>query len=156
MENGAMADTSLERWGTFKGRSVLVTGHTGFKGSWLALWLNQLGARVAGYALDPGEQAISPVPGPFHPEEVVLVDPSSGSLLATEELQPMPGSLHCIAQTVPKFQCVGPAYVGRSYQGQVDKYVAVVSDGWTNAEPPLPPQSSRSGPTGFPGLPPLS
>src|ERR1700722_14736067 len=37
----------------FKGRSVLVTGHTGFKGSWLALWLNQLGARVAGYALDP-------------------------------------------------------------------------------------------------------
>lgn len=35
------------------GRSVLVTGHTGFKGSWLALWLHQLGARVTGYALDP-------------------------------------------------------------------------------------------------------
>ena len=42
-----------ERWGTLKGRSVLVTGHTGFKGSWLALWLDHLGARVAGYALDP-------------------------------------------------------------------------------------------------------
>ena len=109
----------------------------------------------SGYALDPGEQAISSLPGPFHPEEVVLVDPSSGSLLATEELQPMPDSLHCIAQTVPKFQCVGPAYVGRSYQDQVDEYVAVVSDGWTNAEPSLPPQSSWSGPTGFPGLPPL-
>jgi CDP-glucose 4,6-dehydratase len=53
MENVAMADTSLERWGTLKGRSVLVTGHTGFKGSWLALWLDRLGARVAGYALDP-------------------------------------------------------------------------------------------------------
>jgi len=38
---------------TFDGRSVLVTGHTGFKGSWLALWLHQLGARVTGYALDP-------------------------------------------------------------------------------------------------------
>ena len=38
---------------TFAGRSVLVTGHTGFKGSWLALWLHQLGAQVAGYALDP-------------------------------------------------------------------------------------------------------
>jgi len=35
------------------GRSVLVTGHTGFKGSWLALWLHQLGAHVTGYALDP-------------------------------------------------------------------------------------------------------
>lgn len=34
-------------------RDVLVTGHTGFKGSWLALWLHQLGARVHGVALDP-------------------------------------------------------------------------------------------------------
>jgi len=35
------------------GRSVFVTGHTGFKGSWLSLWLHRLGARVTGYALDP-------------------------------------------------------------------------------------------------------
>ena len=34
------------------GRRVLVTGHTGFKGSWLALWLKHLGAEVAGYSLD--------------------------------------------------------------------------------------------------------
>ena len=39
--------------GGFSGRSVLVTGHTGFKGSWLALWLCELGARVTGYALAP-------------------------------------------------------------------------------------------------------
>jgi CDP-glucose 4,6-dehydratase len=31
----------------------LITGHTGFKGSWLSLWLKELGADVAGYALDP-------------------------------------------------------------------------------------------------------
>lgn len=37
----------------FRGRSVFVTGHTGFKGSWLCLWLERLGARVSGYALDP-------------------------------------------------------------------------------------------------------
>jgi len=37
----------------FDGRSVFVTGHTGFKGSWLCMWLHQLGARVTGYALDP-------------------------------------------------------------------------------------------------------
>lgn len=35
------------------GKRVLVTGHTGFKGSWLALWLRVLGAEVSGYALEP-------------------------------------------------------------------------------------------------------
>ena len=39
--------------GTYRGRKVLLTGHTGFKGSWLALWLNQMGANVTGIALDP-------------------------------------------------------------------------------------------------------
>jgi len=37
----------------YKGKKVLVTGQTGFKGSWLALWLKELGADVVGYALDP-------------------------------------------------------------------------------------------------------
>ena len=36
----------------YRGRRVLVTGHTGFKGSWLCLWLTQLGADVAGYSVD--------------------------------------------------------------------------------------------------------
>ena len=38
---------------TWQGRRVFLTGHTGFKGSWLALWLSRLGAKVRGYALDP-------------------------------------------------------------------------------------------------------
>jgi CDP-glucose 4,6-dehydratase len=37
----------------WRGRRVILTGHTGFKGSWLALWLNELGADVTGYALAP-------------------------------------------------------------------------------------------------------
>ena len=37
----------------WNGRDVLVTGHTGFKGAWLCLWLQMLGARVHGYALAP-------------------------------------------------------------------------------------------------------
>jgi nucleoside-diphosphate-sugar epimerase len=37
----------------WRGKRVFVTGHTGFKGSWLTLWLAELGARVRGYALTP-------------------------------------------------------------------------------------------------------
>lgn len=40
----------------WKGRRVLITGHTGFKGSWLSLWLHSLGAEVTGYALAPPTQ----------------------------------------------------------------------------------------------------
>jgi len=39
--------------GDWRGRRVLVTGHTGFKGSWLTLWLQRLGASVTGFALAP-------------------------------------------------------------------------------------------------------
>ena len=41
---------------TYADRSVFVTGHTGFKGGWLAEWLGSLGAQVTGYALDPPTQ----------------------------------------------------------------------------------------------------
>lgn len=37
----------------FKDKTVLVTGHTGFKGSWLSIWLRELGAKVVGYACEP-------------------------------------------------------------------------------------------------------
>lgn len=37
----------------YSGRRVLITGHTGFKGSWLALWLSKLGAQLSCFALDP-------------------------------------------------------------------------------------------------------
>jgi CDP-glucose 4,6-dehydratase len=42
--------------GIYQGKRVLVTGHTGFKGSWLSLWLQELGANVAGVALSPESQ----------------------------------------------------------------------------------------------------
>lgn len=37
----------------YNGKRVLITGHTGFKGSWLSIWLNEVGANVIGYALNP-------------------------------------------------------------------------------------------------------
>jgi len=39
--------------GFFRGKKVLVTGHTGFKGSWLCIWLHELGAEVVGVGLEP-------------------------------------------------------------------------------------------------------
>lgn len=47
---GAGRSVDPDAWA---GRSVLITGHTGFKGSWLARWLTMLGAQVHGIALDP-------------------------------------------------------------------------------------------------------
>jgi len=48
---GHMLDRSF-----WRGCKVLLTGHTGFKGSWLSMWLNALGANVTGYALEPPTQ----------------------------------------------------------------------------------------------------
>jgi len=39
--------------GIYKAKKVLITGHTGFKGSWLSLWLIKLGAKAVGYSLEP-------------------------------------------------------------------------------------------------------
>lgn len=52
----------------WKGRRVFLTGHTGFKGSWLSVWLQEMGAVVRGYALDP----------PTDPSLFVQADVASG------------------------------------------------------------------------------
>jgi CDP-glucose 4,6-dehydratase len=46
-----MVETDLFK--AYRDKKVLVTGHTGFKGSWLSIWLNELGAKVIGYSLKP-------------------------------------------------------------------------------------------------------
>lgn len=66
----------------YKGKKVLVTGHTGFKGSWLTLWLNKLGAKVCGYSLEPNTE-----PSMF--KELNLVDVCEnhfGNILDIEKL----------------------------------------------------------------------
>lgn len=50
--------------GIYKGKTVLITGHMGFKGSWLALWLNKMGANVIGYSL----------PAPTTPNHIELLN----------------------------------------------------------------------------------
>ena len=48
LEIMGMIDTSF-----WQNRKVLITGHTGFKGSWLSFWLKHLGAKVYGISLPP-------------------------------------------------------------------------------------------------------
>jgi CDP-glucose 4,6-dehydratase len=55
----------------YRGKRVLITGHTGFKGSWLALWLSELGADVTGLALKPAT----------HPNHWDLVKPATRECL---------------------------------------------------------------------------
>ena len=41
---------------TYSGKKVLITGHTGFKGGWLTIWLKMIGAEVIGFSLDPNSE----------------------------------------------------------------------------------------------------
>ncbi len=67
----------------YQNRKVLVTGHTGFKGSWLCLLLNQLGADVYGYALEPPTQ-----PSLFKEAEIdELITSFIGDIRDLEHLQ---------------------------------------------------------------------
>jgi hypothetical protein len=118
----------------------------------LGLMTDPLGR--TGYALAPGGQSPNADPENYNPLQVILIDPQTGSYLATEEIGPMPRSVRCLSFD-KKNRCAGATTIGRSYKDQVDSYVAVISDGWTDAAPVLPPPSAWSGPTGFPGLPPL-
>jgi len=80
-------------------RSVLVTGHTGFKGGWLTIWLHGLGARVHGYALDPPT-----VPSLF---EVARV----GSMLASDtraDLADLDALARAIDQASPRSYFISP------------------------------------------------
>jgi CDP-glucose 4,6-dehydratase len=89
--------------GTFAGRSVFVTGHTGFKGSWLCLWLERLGARVTGYALEPPTEpanfAVSQVAGSLERDHRADVRDDARLLAALREARP-DVVFHLAAQTV--------------------------------------------------------
>lgn len=68
----------------YKGKRVFLTGHTGFKGSWLALWLTNLGAEVCGYSLTPNTK-------PSMYEELDIENKIAksvvGNILDTEKLE---------------------------------------------------------------------
>jgi CDP-glucose 4,6-dehydratase len=104
--------------GVYDGRTVLVTGHTGFKGSWLCLWLKMLGARIGGLALAPE------------------TDPAHWSLLALEgiddhrvDLRDARGVQQALAQVQPDivFHLAAQPLVRRSYREPVATFDTNVS-----------------------------
>lgn len=92
----------------WSGRHVLVTGHTGFKGSWLSLWLSSMGAHVHGYALDPEEES-----GAFTVAEVaeVLESDTRADLADRESLESV------LAETGPEvvFHLAAQPFVSTGY-----------------------------------------
>jgi hypothetical protein len=109
-----------------------------------------------GYAIAAGPVGANPGPSNYTPTRVILVDPSTGSLLAIAAIAPVPRTVHCLSFASSYMtRCVGSTYIGRSYQGQIVDYTAVLFDGWTNSSPVLPPPSTWSDNGCCPGLPPL-
>ena len=69
--------------GFWQGKRVFLTGHTGFKGSWLSLWLVSLGANVKGYALNPPT-----LPSLFNEAKVdSIIDSQIGDIRDQDALQ---------------------------------------------------------------------
>ncbi len=103
------------RW---QDRRVLVTGHTGFKGSWLALWLSALGARVTGYALAPPTD-----PSLFEAARIdQLVDHVEGDVRDLAALRAM------VERVKPEviFHLAAQPLVRLSYEQPVETYAANV------------------------------
>ncbi len=102
----------------WKGKRVFVTGHTGFKGSWLVLWLRHLGAEVAGYALSPVEPNAL-----FHYAKV-----AEGILDHRADITNYPTLLDAISQFQPEiiFHLAAQSLVRHSFEFPIETYATNV------------------------------
>ena len=100
--------------GFWKNRTVFLTGHTGFKGSWLSLWLSTLGARVTGYALDPPTQ-----PNLFEQAGIVGMTRSIHG-----DIRDFPRLKAALAECRPEvvIHMAAQSAVGRGYQDPIETY----------------------------------
>ncbi len=110
---GTVEDLGLNP-ASWRGRRVLVTGHTGFKGSWLALWLQELGARVCGLSLAPDTE----------PSLFTLLSPwgDLGSHLVDLRDQGAVEDVLCREEPEVVFHLAAQALVPRGYREPVETF----------------------------------
>jgi len=102
----------------YAGKTVLVTGNTGFKGSWLCAWLDQLGAKVVGFALEPPGQ-----PNNFEASRLIdRITHVNGNVCNREEVG------RCFDQAKPDvvLHLAAQALVRQSYDDPVETFDANV------------------------------
>jgi CDP-glucose 4,6-dehydratase len=98
---------------SWQGRRVLVTGHTGFKGGWLSIWLDALGAKVLGLSLPPAEPSLYQQCGLGR-----LIESQFGDIGDCEETRRL------VAAAAPElvFHLAAQPLVGPSYEDPVGTY----------------------------------
>jgi CDP-glucose 4,6-dehydratase len=102
---------SIEFW---EQKKVLITGHTGFKGSWLSLWLQTKGARVIGYSLPP----------PTNPSLFEMARIAEGMISITGDIRDFDHIKDTMAEHKPEiiFHMAAQSLVHPSYKHPVDTY----------------------------------
>ena len=102
----------------FHSRNVLITGHTGFKGSWLTAWLKELGSQVTGVALDP----------PTKPSHFLVARLGEGIQDLRVDLRDQKTLKEVILTVQPEFvfHLAAQPLVRQSYSNPVDTYATNV------------------------------
>lgn len=102
----------------WKDKQVFVTGHTGFKGSWLCLWLERMGAQVTGYALAP----------PTEPSLFQVADVAAGMTSLQGDIRDLAGLSAAMAEAAPDvvLHLAAQSLVRPSYDDPVGTYATNV------------------------------
>jgi CDP-glucose 4,6-dehydratase len=98
----------------WRGKRIFLTGHTGFKGSWLSLWLQQLGAEVTGFALLP----------PTRPSLFEVANVTQGMMSVIGDIRNAQALTQAMSQAAPEIviHMAAQPLVRRSYVDPVETY----------------------------------